>query len=957
MNSTQESLYLLLDEVDELFERSGCTYYLAGGAALGAVRNGGFLPWDDDVDLYVTRDEWHRFIEYMNGVELPENRGFITLETDTEGYYRNPVGRYVDTHTTVMMQSQLLSAKACGQMVEFFIFDPLPIDEEKRTEHRKAVKTYCELLTPYFVCSASKNWRPVDFDYEHYSRYLKKVKTKGLQPVLDELLDIITATDEADSDAWCMCWGMRTLIYGKELFGKPKYVRFENKEFPVPAKQEEVARVAYGDSWMYVPGKAGQIVHGLDSEFNTPFKEYTDIYLDLIDREKVLDAFEKRKRVNVEKTQYQHEYLEKLADVRLELYNNYFRKHPIDADYLRSLLDSGEYDSVNAELLRFFDVHANPRVKYYGLLADVPDDFISVACDYLIYTGSYYRAGYFIRTRMNDEREMSDHLKETVKMFDYCRALSVAVYDHMDPDEVERILSSEGAYPDLVDSHRAALWVMQQRIGDSEPERLLDAANASAEKYPNDGEILRFAAYALAKTGRMDESRERYTKAVLNTRNGFVWKEAAEVCGIDPYELDDNNYPVKEETDEIVSHEDYRMKTMKKMLFEIDEICRANGLKYSLSGSVSLEVLKNGTLPAQFDYISIAMTYGDIDRLINIVNSGGTGSRVLEYIENNLNTRSLLYRYVDKESTLINVDEYGFHTYYGIFIPIIPVRSNDIGKGQQSLLNRRVDIWRAGRSDKRTGIRRRICGRIVDRVGKEKYAADLYERAKTKRGVDKWEDIETFDSVRIGRMSFKKRKKPDESVIDDLTIVRTWDIEDVCIDGKPVMISPMLVNRRVRLERAHQWVMNNEIVETAPYYETINDNVTRYLNEIDTIFRTVKRTIKSVKPQSDIISNAWNTYLMSKDVVDLRRVYDVDMIKHMSDALQKNDLMTFIDLAEEYILCAARWVRKDVAFAFDDDILDMIRKCGDRITDSFDINERIIDALSVIDEKVTAKTI
>ena len=118
MDQLQANLYKLLAELDEICKRNDVTYYLAGGTALGAIRGGGFLPWDDDIDLYITRENWNKLVKVME-TQTPENRVFVCVENDD--IYCNPVGRYVDKETTVMMKSQLLCGKACGQLIEFFV--------------------------------------------------------------------------------------------------------------------------------------------------------------------------------------------------------------------------------------------------------------------------------------------------------------------------------------------------------------------------------------------------------------------------------------------------------------------------------------------------------------------------------------------------------------------------------------------------------------------------------------------------------------------------------------------------------------------------------------------------------------------------------------------------------------------------------------------------------------------
>ena len=60
--------------IDALCRKNGIVYYIMGGTALGAVRHGGFIPWDDDLDIFMTPKEYAKF---KNAMEQDANPKFM----------------------------------------------------------------------------------------------------------------------------------------------------------------------------------------------------------------------------------------------------------------------------------------------------------------------------------------------------------------------------------------------------------------------------------------------------------------------------------------------------------------------------------------------------------------------------------------------------------------------------------------------------------------------------------------------------------------------------------------------------------------------------------------------------------------------------------------------------------------------------------------------------------------
>lgn len=81
----------ILEIVDKICRRHNIEYWIDGGTLLGAVRHGGFIPWDDDIDIGMMEEEFEKFKKVIN--ELPEDLFFQTPETENTP---NPTPKIID---------------------------------------------------------------------------------------------------------------------------------------------------------------------------------------------------------------------------------------------------------------------------------------------------------------------------------------------------------------------------------------------------------------------------------------------------------------------------------------------------------------------------------------------------------------------------------------------------------------------------------------------------------------------------------------------------------------------------------------------------------------------------------------------------------------------------------------------------------------------------------------------
>lgn len=129
----------ILDEIKSICEKNNLHYYLAYGSFLGAVRHGGFIPWDDDIDICLHRNDYDKLINILKSTGQQNEYQWLGLvDGDIPGYYYTFV-KAVDNRTIAKMEDNLTEH---GVWIDIFPLDTLPASKFKR----KCFLRYCYFL-------------------------------------------------------------------------------------------------------------------------------------------------------------------------------------------------------------------------------------------------------------------------------------------------------------------------------------------------------------------------------------------------------------------------------------------------------------------------------------------------------------------------------------------------------------------------------------------------------------------------------------------------------------------------------------------------------------------------------------------------------------------------------------------------------------------------------------------
>ena len=120
----------ILLEIKRVCETNNIKYFLIGGTLLGAVRHNGFIPWDDDIDIGMMRDEYKRFLEVF-----PLSKGDeYTLETtETDSGHAYLYGKVRLSGTTFQEERNKNVLENQGIWVDVFPFDNIPNSRVKQS--------------------------------------------------------------------------------------------------------------------------------------------------------------------------------------------------------------------------------------------------------------------------------------------------------------------------------------------------------------------------------------------------------------------------------------------------------------------------------------------------------------------------------------------------------------------------------------------------------------------------------------------------------------------------------------------------------------------------------------------------------------------------------------------------------------------------------------------------------
>lgn len=527
MTEKQKYLLKLFREVDEICREHNLRYVLAGGSLIGALRHEGFVPWDDDVDLYMPRPDWEKFIEICK-TELPPDREIQCSEVDRN--YTNSFPRYASTNTCAIHKSQIIGKDCGGEIIDILTLDPVPADDKEYEKYRTYMMIYSDLIN--ISVGYSDRW---EIPASMYLKYLLSYIFLGKKRTLAKLEKIMFSYKEEECDRYAMRWGGCPFLFDKDMMFPVKEGNFEGQKAMIPNKCSDYLIWHYGDEWAYMPPHDKREGHVAVCVDDLPYQELREEYMPKINKGRLRWDCIFRKFYNMRIAKKSHKVRQeglamKARAVALDLQgaidesglkiselveNRSFRK-------LSALFGSYYKNQLSADFIGRED-YSNIYAFYHPTLVEIPDDVFYAAMLTMFYTERVSKA-----YRMMQVRQQLDHLspameglKEDIELF----RKAADHYEFHRMKEAEQIVNELlKKYPGHPGFMKFKCRFLMENAGENriEAERFLDKA---LKLFPEDGYFLKYKADIFWMDGEVQKAAELYLQVKEKTTNGIVWME------------------------------------------------------------------------------------------------------------------------------------------------------------------------------------------------------------------------------------------------------------------------------------------------------------------------------------------------------------------------------------------------------------------------------------------------
>ncbi len=243
----------MLKKFDEVCLNYGIVYSAFAGTLLGAVRHQGFIPWDDDIDIFMFRDEYERLIDLIKE-KNPFRDEILIYDTKEKKKYSLPLAKLIDTKT-ILTQNNHAEKCTLGVYIDIFIYDRVPEDNKRR---RKLFHLADKLQHMWYLCDFKPQTKG-DSCKGHVKYVIRKILNHGFaRCVAKKMEEIAKSSTMKNKDStllgnllYCSNREQQLISYSDLL--DVKRTKFENQEICIIKEYDSFLTKHFGNYMEFPP--------------------------------------------------------------------------------------------------------------------------------------------------------------------------------------------------------------------------------------------------------------------------------------------------------------------------------------------------------------------------------------------------------------------------------------------------------------------------------------------------------------------------------------------------------------------------------------------------------------------------------------------------------------------------------------------------------------------------------
>lgn len=263
----QVKILEIMKYIDKLCRENGIVYYIMGGTALGAIRHGGFIPWDDDLDIFMTPSQYERFKTVF---EKEKSEDFVLQEWKTTPNYLEYAK--VRMNGTTFIEEPF---KDCREMHHGIYVDIMILHKVPKNIFSQML-TYLESKFVTLYALSQRNWKPKT---KMQALILSSLKLLPCRWMAKTFYKRIYRFDDRKNRFMYCYWitpaKFKNGLFDKSFFESPVDVPFEDTVLLGSRKIREYLKYRYGD-YMKLPSEEERkaAVHAKIYDTQKDYREY-----------------------------------------------------------------------------------------------------------------------------------------------------------------------------------------------------------------------------------------------------------------------------------------------------------------------------------------------------------------------------------------------------------------------------------------------------------------------------------------------------------------------------------------------------------------------------------------------------------------------------------------------------------------------------------------------------------